>query len=100
MSTRLSLFDQSAVLHGFPGDVEGQILAIDDPAQKAQPFRKEAFGFAVDKHISAIETDPYFGAIKSQSLDVIPRDKENRIDSKRGVGGEVQRMRGSSKALA
>ena len=86
--------DEGAVLHGFAGDIEREVIAIDDAAEEAEPFREEALGVSVDEDAAAVEGDAGFGLAHAPWFGVFLRDEDEGIDDEGGVCVEVQAVAG------
>ena len=86
----IELSHQRAVLHRLARDVERQILAVHEPAQKAQPIRKERLRFRLDEDLAAVKVHFRFAAAQRPKLVALARHEEQRANRERRVRREVQ----------
>ena len=86
----IQALEQGTVLHGFAGNVQGQILAIHHALQKAQPIGEQSLGFRLDHDLLAIKVHFRIEAGHAEGFKIPLGHKEQRLDRQRRVGGEMQ----------
>ena len=84
------LAHQGVVLQRLAGDVERQVLGIDHPFEKAQPFRQDIFAVLIDQHLLAVEIDAGLHPAHAQDLEILLGHIDQGIDGQRRIGGKMQ----------
>ena len=81
---------ERGVLHRLAGDVEREILAVDDPLEKAEPFGEEPLGFSLDEYLPAVQVHLGLHPPHAHRFEVPLRHEEQGLDGDRGVRVEMQ----------
>ena len=86
----VQLLDERPVLHRLAGDVEREVLAVDDPLQEAEPLRQQVLWPGVDQDLPAVERHGRLKPGKAHLLRVALGNEEQGVDRDRRIRAEME----------
>ncbi len=86
--------DEQVVLQGLAGDVQGQVLGVNNTLDEAQVFGEQVLVLLFDEHAAYIEVEAPVVAVHAEYIEIFFGDEEQGVELYRSIYGKVQGVDG------